>query len=69
MHFHLHSYNDLEDIPIKRLVDFDMLRRLKRSQNNKTSSLLPALGRDSDGLNPKPRQFEVGQLQLIDPKD
>jgi hypothetical protein len=33
MHFHLHSYNDLEDIPIKRLVDFDMLRRLKRYEN------------------------------------
>jgi hypothetical protein len=42
---------------------------LCRSQNNKTSSLLPALGRDSNGPNPKPRQFEIGQLQLIDPKD
>ncbi|KAF4231017.1 hypothetical protein CNMCM6805_000335 [Aspergillus fumigatiaffinis] len=67
MHFHLHSYNDLEDIPIKRLVDFDMLRRLKRSQNNKTSSLLPALGRDSDGLNPKPRQFERNLIAGLPP--
>ena len=42
---------------------------LCRGANNKTSQLLPAHGRDSDGFNPKRRQLEIGQLQLLDSKD